>query len=41
MLNASQTWLQFNEYCAHIRGKIINISTVMSYLYIQKYILLD
>jgi len=40
-LNASPTWLQSNEYCAHIRGKIINIQTEIGYLYIQKYILLD
>jgi len=40
-LNASQTWLQSNKYCAHVRGKIINILTEMGYLYVQKYILLD
>jgi len=41
MLNASQTWLPSNEYCTHIRGKIINISTEMGYLHVQKSILLD
>jgi len=36
MLNASQTWLQWNENYAHIRGKIINISTEIGYLHVQK-----
>jgi len=34
-LNASQAWLQSNEYCTHICGKIINILTEMGYLYVQ------
>jgi len=40
-LDASQTWLPANEYFAHIRGKIINISTEIGYLHVQKYILID
>jgi len=32
---------QSNEYCAHIRGKIINISTEIGHLYVRHYILLD
>jgi len=40
-LNANETWLQWNEYCAHICGKIINISTKIGNLNVQKYILLD
>jgi len=28
-LNASQTWLQSNKYCAHVRGKIKYILTEM------------
>ena len=39
--NASERWLQSNEYCAHIRGKIIKISTEIGHLYGQHYILLD
>ena len=35
-LNASQTCFHSNEYCAHIRGKIINILTEMGHLYVQK-----
>jgi len=31
----------FNQPCAHIRGKIIDISTGMGYLYVQTHILLD
>jgi len=40
-LNASQTWLQSNEYCAHIRGKIIKISTEIGHLYAPKNSFLD
>ena len=32
---------QSNEYCAHICGKIINISTEIGHLYVQHYILHD
>jgi len=39
--NVSQTWLQWDKYCTHIRGKIKHISTEMGYLPAQKYILLD
>jgi len=35
-LNASQTWLQSNEYFAHIREKMINISTEIGHLYAPK-----
>ena len=35
--NASQTWLQSNEYCAHLRGNIISILTEIGYLNVQKY----
>ena len=39
-LNASQPWLQSNEYCAQIRGKIIKISTEIGHLYAPKNIFL-
>jgi len=41
MLNASQTWLQLTDHCAHIPGKIINILTEMGHSYVRKYILHD
>jgi len=36
-LNVSQTWLQWNTFCAHVRGNIKYILTEMGYLYAQKY----
>ena len=35
-LNVSQTWLQSNEYCAHVRGKIKYILTEMGCLHAPK-----
>jgi len=40
-LLTSEGWLQSNEYCAHIRGKIVTISTEMGHLHVKHYILLD
>jgi len=40
-LLTSEGWLQSNEYCAHIRGKILTISTEMGHLHVKHYILLD
>ena len=40
-LNASQTWLQWNTFCTHVRGNIKYILTEMGYLHTQKNILLD
>jgi len=35
-LSVSQTWLQSNKYCTHVRGKIKYILIDMGYLHVQK-----
>jgi len=35
-LNVSQTWLQWNKFCAHVRGNIKYILTEISYLHALK-----
>jgi len=41
MLNVSQTGVQWDKYCTHVREKIEYILTELGYLHGQKYILLD